>query len=67
MIDFTEHASRVKIIIEVASMDEIVRYQRGILGILAKIEVDNCDPVLIENIKSVYDLLSHLNTDKKSI
>lgn len=64
MVQFEGKNSQLKIIIPISSMDELTRYQKGIMGLLNKIEVGNCDPVLKENLKSVYELLSHLLPDK---
>jgi hypothetical protein len=64
MVKFEETTSTLKIIIPVSSMDEVEKYHKGLLGILRKIEVDNCDPTFRENLKSVYELLSHITTDK---
>lgn len=58
--------SGFRIIIPIADMDELSKYQRGLLGVLRKVEVGNCDPRLKENLKSVYELLSHLVPDKNS-
>lgn len=64
MMEFDETTSTLKIIIPVSSMDEVEKYHKGLLGVLRKIEIDNCDPTLRENLKSVYELLSHLTIDE---
>lgn len=64
MVEFEETTSTLKIIIPVSSMDEVEKYHKGLLGILRKIEIDNCDPALKENLKSVYELLSHITTER---
>lgn len=56
----------LQIVIPITNMDELTKYQCGLLGILRKVEVGNCDPGLKENLKSVYELLSHLVPDKDS-
>lgn len=65
MIEEREN-SGFRIVISIASMDELAKYQRGLLGVLGKVEVGNCDPRLKEDLKSVYELLSHLVPDKDS-
>jgi hypothetical protein len=59
--------SGFQIVIPIANMGELSKYQRGLLGVLRKVEVGNCDPRLKENLKSVYELLSHLVPDKNSL
>jgi len=56
----------LRIVILVSGMEELAKYQKGLMGVLRKIEVDNCDPVLKENLTYVYELLSHLIPDKNS-
>jgi hypothetical protein len=50
--------------IPIQSMDEMLQYRQAIMALLHKVEVGDCDPVLKENLKTVYKLLSHLNPDK---
>lgn len=49
-----------QIIIPLSGLVELQAYQKGILGVLAKVELDSCDESLKEDIKSVYKLLDHL-------
>jgi len=65
MIEEREN-SGFRIVIPIENMDELAKYQRGLLGVLRKVEVGNCDPRLKENLKSVYELLTHLVPDKNS-
>lgn len=58
--------SRFRIVIPISDMEELANYQKGLMGVLRKVEVGNCDPVLKENLKYVYELLSHLVPDKNS-
>ncbi len=46
--------------ITVSDIHELQAYQKGILGVLAKVELDSCDQSLKEDVKSVYKLLGHL-------
>lgn len=48
------------IFIPIASHEKLIRYQNGVRGLLRKIEVENCDPETKEDIKAVYELLTHL-------
>jgi len=45
--------------INVQNIEELKSYQKGILGVLRKVELTACDPSLKEDIKSVYKLLGH--------
>lgn len=64
MIEFTKVDDQLKIIIPVAGIEELYRYQKGILGILGRIEIDDCNPIFKEDLKAVYQLLTHLLVDK---
>lgn len=55
-----------RIVIPISGMEELAKYQKGLMGVLNKVEVGNCDPTLKENLKYVYELLSHLVPDKNS-
>lgn len=55
-----------RIVIPISDMEELSKYQNGLMGVLSKVEVGNCNPQLKENLKCVYELLSHLIPDKKS-
>lgn len=58
--------SGFRIVIPISDMEELANYQNGLMGVLSKVEVDNCNPQLQENLNYVYELLSHLIPDKKS-
>lgn len=45
---------------EIPSGKELKSYQDGILGILNKVELNECDELLIQHLKSVYQLLKLL-------
>jgi len=51
---------RYTITIPVMDLYELGNYQKGILGLLAKVNLEHCDPHELQNIKAVYTLLSHL-------
>lgn len=57
--------NQIKIEINVSSIDELFNYQKGLMSLLGRIQIDNCDTRLKENLKSVYKLLSHLLIDKE--
>lgn len=55
------------ITIPVIGIEKLVSYERGIRGILGKIEVGKCEPELMEHVKSVYELLEQLQMITKSV
>lgn len=55
------------ITIPISGVDEIRRYQQGIMSILGKIHLDDCDPESIEHLKVVYALLNHLSTNERRL
>jgi hypothetical protein len=61
-----EKNSGFRIVIPISGMEELAKYQQGLVAILNKVEVGNCDPILKENLKYVFELLSYLGLDKKS-
>jgi hypothetical protein len=65
MIEYDSNQNPLKIIIPVSGIDEVYRYQKGVLTILSKIEIDNCKPSFKEDLKAVYELLSHLLLNKE--
>lgn len=60
MIKYNKANNPSKIVIPVSGPEEVLRYQQGIAGILATIELRNITPSLKENIKMVYNLLDHM-------
>jgi hypothetical protein len=56
--------SGFKIVIPISGMEELAKYQKGLMGVLHRIEVENCDLELAENLKYVYELLTHLLSEK---
>lgn len=55
------------ITIPVMGIEKLMSYERGIRGILGKIEVGKCEPELMEHVKSVYELLAQLQMITKSV
>lgn len=58
-----EKKSGFRMVIPISSEDELTNYRRGIMALLRKVEIDDCDSELIENLKSVYDLLSRFQVE----
>jgi len=54
---------QLKVEFEISTIEELHSYEKGIRGILRKIEIANCDEELKENLKAVYELLSHLQPE----
>lgn len=40
--------------------EELQNYQRAILGVLDQVELTDCSPEQLENLRWIYRLLSHL-------
>jgi len=55
------------IIIPISGIHEIHLYQRSILNILGRVNLDNVDPESIEYLKVAYSLLDHLNTNERRL
>ncbi|MBT1704909.1 hypothetical protein [Chryseosolibacter indicus] len=51
----------LKITISVTDFEELQKFQRGIINLLSKVEIDDCNPEAKEEIKSLYKLLLLLN------
>ena len=64
MVRYNPRENQLKIILPDSGMEELYRYQKGLLNMLSKIEIENCSPDFKEDLKSVYKLLSHLLLDK---
>lgn len=65
MIEYDNSQNPKKIVIPVSGVEDVQKYQKGILGILGKIEIDQCKPGFKEDLKAVYELLSHLALSKE--
>lgn len=46
--------------------EELRQYQRGIINLLSKVEIDDCNAGVRDDIKSLYKLLSFLMNDPDS-
>lgn len=55
----------LKIIIPNAGIKELYRYQKGILSILNKIQIENCEASFKEDLKAVYELLNHIQVEQE--
>jgi hypothetical protein len=64
MIEYDSNQNPLKIVIPVSGIEEVHRYQKGMITMLSKIEIDNCKPAFREDLKAVYELLSHLLLNK---
>lgn len=60
MIEYNSAKRPCRIIIPISGQQDILRYQRGMLGILGKIELCGCEPSLTQDVKAVFHLLSHM-------
>ena len=54
----------VELKIPINNEQELDAYRKAVMTVLSKIEISDCDRVFIENLKSVYKLLGHLNNDR---
>lgn len=63
MTEYDGQRKQFKITIPANDVQEIHRYRKGILKILNKVEIDQSDSALINDLKSVYELLNHLVID----
>ena len=59
MLSQEQSENQFDVTVPISDFEELQAYQKGILGILAKVELDSCDQSLKEDIKSVYKLLGH--------
>ena len=65
MIVYNEKKNLLKIIIPLSGVEELEGYQDGVLEVLRKIDIEDCDPELIRHVMSVYKLLGHIMLDEK--
>ncbi|MBL6446349.1 hypothetical protein JMN32_08520 [Fulvivirga sp. 29W222] len=63
MITYNQDKKELKVIVPLESITELHSYQRGLLGVLAEIQIKECSETLKGNIKSVYKLLKHFLLD----
>lgn len=62
MIEFSRDKKEMRISIPVANREEVNNYERSILHLLSKIEIESCDSTMKESVKNVYKLLAHIMT-----
>ena len=65
MIAHNPYKNQVKITIQNSKISDLQNYHSSLLKVLEKIEIGNCDPEFKEHLKTVYELLSHLQPDEK--
>lgn len=63
MTTYNPHKNELNVTIPATGVHELYDYQKGLLGILAGIRVQECDEGLKASIRSVYKLLGHLRPD----
>jgi hypothetical protein len=63
MIETEKNPNQLILKISLSGHEELSNYEKAIRGLLRRIEVTNCDPDLKENLKAVYQLLSHLQPE----
>ncbi|MCG8322169.1 MAG: hypothetical protein MI921_21920 [Cytophagales bacterium] len=63
MIEYNQKTNQLSIKIPISGMHELYAYQKSILAVLSHIEIDDCSPAFLENLKAVYRLLNHLTID----
>lgn len=56
--------NKLRVEIPISSVDELVRYQRGLLHVLKRIHIDECDVEFKNDLAAVYELLSHILIEK---
>lgn len=52
-----------RLVTPTASIEDVSRFRRGVLPILSKIKIASFDEKFKEDVKAVYELLSHLQLD----
>ena len=67
MVTSNNQKDLFSIIIPVSGIGEIQQYQRSILNILGKVNLDDCDAKSIQHVEVVYALLRHLAANEKRI
>ena len=65
MIEYNQKENQLKIKIPISRTQELCDYKNGILRVLNKIEIDDCSPEMVYNLKSVYKLLGYLELDER--
>ena len=65
MVEYDQKENQLSIKIPISGIHDLYSYQKSILAVLSQIEIDDCSQALVENLKAVYKLLSHLALDAK--
>jgi len=65
MISYNQNENELQVTIPVQGIQELYDYQKGLLGVLAEIQITDCDEKLRQHLKSVYQLLGHLLLDSE--
>lgn len=65
MVELNREKKVLKVCIPASGPEDAQRYHRSILKILQKIEVDDCEPGIREDLNNIYELLSHLLTSSE--
>jgi hypothetical protein len=63
MVVYDHLKKQLRVEIGISNIEELHSYQKGIRGVLRQIEIASCDEELRENLKAVYQLLSHLQPE----
>ena len=63
MISYNLDKSQIKLTIPVSGIAELHSYQKGIMGLLSLVDLENCDEDVQENLSYVYKLMNHLLLD----
>ncbi|PZR30382.1 MAG: hypothetical protein DI538_22750 [Azospira oryzae] len=67
MSKFSSHQNQLLIAIPNRNVQDINRFRKSLLNVLAKVNIENCDAEFKESLKTVYELLSHLKIEDHSI
>jgi hypothetical protein len=60
---YNSYQNQLLITIPNAGVQDLYRFRKSLLSILAKVNIENCDTEFKESLKTVYELLSHLKID----
>jgi len=63
MVHYNSTQAQFEIIIPLQKVDDLLRYQKGMLKLLGQIEIGDCNSDLKENLMAVYEILSHFGMD----
>lgn len=64
----TTHNSQTnQLIVTIPGKDikDLYTYRSSILGLLARVEIENCSPEIKVELKAIYELLLHLHTKEE--